>query len=370
METVKMQTLISSLALLMLPFAMWGQVAELSVENQYQDGTDVYFDIYLRSQSADPFFLGSADFTLTFNHGNFTHPTLSFVTDTDPLGNCNFVPTISNFINDLATRDNYFSSSATSISADRLTINLDGPSPLNQSEFDTRVARVDNQSHTHRLGTFRITGSDQTGNLGLNWYISGNSISTKVFALADTPPFASTEISFSAINPQNLVLPIELLDFYGKGEKGQIKLFWKTELELNNSGFEVHKLDAQHSWKVLGYVPATNDRNSQYSYSDPDPNLGENFYRLKQIDHDGTVSFSTIVIIKHRPIHTIDVFPNPARNHIIVPESRGREYKITNQMGNLISKGILDDELILIDQFPDGLYFLTIGEKVFKFFKF
>ena len=95
-------------------------------------------------------------------------------------------------------------------------------------------------------------------------------------------------------------VPVELTVFYAvKQEKG-ILLKWITATELNNLGWEIQRLHANSRWANIGFVKGEGNSSAMryYNYLDKDNLSGIVQYRLKQIDYDGTVSFSNIIEIE------------------------------------------------------------------------
>lgn len=105
------------------------------------------------------------------------------------------------------------------------------------------------------------------------------------------------------INPNgelgNSVTPVELISFSGKYINGSVNLNWSTATETNNSGFEIQKskVKNQNEWKTINFIEGNGTTTEQKSYSFTDKNLsaGKYYYRLKQIDFDGTFSYSNII---------------------------------------------------------------------------
>ena len=95
-------------------------------------------------------------------------------------------------------------------------------------------------------------------------------------------------------------LPVELVSFTGVVQNNNVYLEWKTENELNNYGFEIEKrVDGSHSpvsiWQMIGFVRGNGNSNSPkfYSYIDNDVKKVSAYrYRLKQIDTDGSYTYS------------------------------------------------------------------------------
>ena len=86
-----------------------------------------------------------------------------------------------------------------------------------------------------------------------------------------------------------------------KGENLQIgtMLTWSTSFEENNSMFIVEKSEDGVNFSGAGSVKAAGDADEekQYNYLDVMANSEKTMYRLKQVDFDGSFSFSDIVTI-------------------------------------------------------------------------
>ncbi len=110
-------------------------------------------------------------------------------------------------------------------------------------------------------------------------------------------------------------LPIELLDFFGEHRQGQNHLFWRTVSEKNNKGFEIQKSSDGQLFHTIGNLEGK--ENSQvlntYAFVDEKPEPGIAYYRLKQIDLDGSFKYHKTISIQFskEPGEAI-VYPNPS----------------------------------------------------------
>jgi hypothetical protein len=341
----------------------------VTIENQYNDGTNFYFDIFLRRTSSPgngDVYLGHADFVLTFNFSNFSNPSLLKVGNAP--GFCDFSPTISNGSNDDFTSRSYFNNITTTISDNFLRINLNGPGPSDQDAFNTTVAKIDNLSLKHRLGRFMISGiSNSSGTAGLQWKTSGTGISTSVFSLENTAPFQSVSASLVAVDPADALLPVELISFEVINLDDQTnQLEWKTASEINNQGFEIERKADTATWHTLGTVLPKSDGN--YVFIDQKPFQGTNYYRLKQIDFDGTFTYSPIrsVYIENQDP---EIYPNPVTSVLFVPGESGAYYRVMDINGRQHKDGILKDQFLDLSELPTGSYILWIDGKNKKLIK-
>ncbi len=93
-------------------------------------------------------------------------------------------------------------------------------------------------------------------------------------------------------------LPVELASFAAYAGEGEVVLEWTTKTESNNYGFEVQRQDGPGlEWKVLGFVPGagTTTRPRAYRFVDRKLTARTYSYRLRQIDNDGTFTYSSVV---------------------------------------------------------------------------
>ncbi|MCB0667999.1 MAG: hypothetical protein KDC80_19365 [Saprospiraceae bacterium] len=194
-------------------FSMAGQIeVRLSIENETISGTDYLFDIYFQRISPaleGNIYLGNSDLVIAYNTEMFTDDSLSKATD-PPVGFCTLTPTSDQANDILLTRINYFDNSDPTIQNGNLVINLNGPTPGDAASFNGRVARIDGQSNTHRLGRFKISSiSDATADANLRWKTTGTGLKTMVFSLDSIAPFMSHQIDLQTDTntcPEELVL--------------------------------------------------------------------------------------------------------------------------------------------------------------------
>jgi len=111
-------------------------------------------------------------------------------------------------------------------------------------------------------------------------------------------------------------LPVELSSFTVKASEGTITLEWTTATETNNFSFEIQR-KSKGDFTTIGFVEGHGNSNSpkQYTFIDSDIYESANYYyRLKQIDNDGTFEYSDVVTV------TLDIpvlfalsqnYPNP-----------------------------------------------------------
>jgi hypothetical protein len=96
--------------------------------------------------------------------------------------------------------------------------------------------------------------------------------------------------------------PVELVSFSAETDGRAVVLNWETATEENNRGFEVqrlqnYKIAKLQNWERIGFVKGngTTTITHSYSYTDKNVSPGKYYYRLKQIDFDGSFEYSKVV---------------------------------------------------------------------------
>jgi len=95
-------------------------------------------------------------------------------------------------------------------------------------------------------------------------------------------------------------IPVELTSFTVEPVKDNVLLTWTTATETNNSGFSIERKNVSaDTWTQVSFIDGKGTTTEATSYTFTDKNLkaGSYEYRLKQIDFDGTFSYSSVVKI-------------------------------------------------------------------------
>ena len=174
------------------------------------------------------------------------------------------------------------------------------------------------------------------------------------------------------------IIPVELISFTGTLVDNSVKLEWSTASETNNQGFEIQRSIDDESYQTITFIEGvgTTTETTFYSYLD-NPALKNNTglrYRLKQMDYDGTFSYSNAINIEiSTPIEfaLMQNYPNPfnpsTKISFQIPESGLVSLKIYDVLGIEIAT-LLNEEKIPgkyeIDfdasYLSSGIYFYTL----------
>lgn len=117
------------------------------------------------------------------------------------------------------------------------------------------------------------------------------------------------------------VLPVTWTAFSATAKSDHIQLDWTTAHEFNNKGFEIERqVNLGKEFKKIAWVDGKGDSSTERSYRFEDENVyvGHTYYyRIKQIDEDGTTTFSKVVSAQIGKVSpTIVLSPNPAQDFV------------------------------------------------------
>ncbi|MHC1738962.1 MAG: FG-GAP-like repeat-containing protein [Ignavibacteriaceae bacterium] len=92
-------------------------------------------------------------------------------------------------------------------------------------------------------------------------------------------------------------VPVELVSFKATVSGKKVVLEWQTATETNNSGFYIERKTEEGEFLSAGFIQGsgTSPEEASYSFTDNPPSPGKYFYRLKQVDFDGTYSYSSSI---------------------------------------------------------------------------
>ena len=130
----------------------------------------------------------------------------------------------------------------------------------------------------------------------------------------DLKEINGSDITF--IDSNFLVVPVELIAFAGFVKDNHVELQWSTATEADNYGFEIERSSDQSNFSTIGFVTGkgTTTIPQKYCYLDENLATGTYYYRLKQIDFNGTFKYSVTIqeeILMPQKILLLQNYPNP-----------------------------------------------------------
>lgn len=259
--------------------------------------------------------------------------------------------------------------------------------PANQTLCEGATTTAINFSGNGVAGTsFNWTNNNSSiglaaagvGNIGA---FTASSVTATVTATVTVSPVAAgcsgTPQTFTyTIN--NCLLPVELLHFYGRKETRNNVLYWGTASELNANYFSIeYAIDGINFESVGSLASQAVGGNSAtalyYNYAHrPENNNKTAYYRLRQVDFDGSFSYSQIVAIEgDEGSSDINLYPNPAKGELNLQVNAsmiGQPLKIINTLGQTMLSGSVTNEYnkLNINNLAAGLYILLLNDGEIK----
>jgi hypothetical protein len=165
-----------------------------------------------------------------------------------------------------------------------------------------------------------------------------------------------------------IVLPVEFLNFTGKMQPDEtVLLNWTAITDQQHDYFEIERSADGSDFTIIDKGPFT----APYRSIDFSPLAGNNFYRIRQVDKNGAVTYSQVINVYHNPARiTVTVYPNPVKDILNIKLAGtwgGKPYAISiiDMAGRQVhAQNVVNSEgkeiNINLGQQPAQLYFLLI----------
>lgn len=182
-----------------------------------------------------------------------------------------------------------------------------------------------------------------------------------------------------ALSEQQLVtladasaLPVRLISFSGKATIEGNYLTWRTAEELNNDHFIVERaFNTPVNFKAIAKLngKGTTSLESDYQFVDTQARGHMAYYKLGQVDIDGTTTFSRIIAIDNRTLRPLNAFPNPVADHITIEIPNRSSSILQLRIFNINGQIVFEDKQysssdgnisINMSTFPIGVYRIQI----------
>jgi hypothetical protein len=189
-----------------------------------------------------------------------------------------------------------------------------------------------------------------------------------------TTGFNAQTCEDAAISP----LPVELISFEGIATKSGIELNWSTASETDNIGFEVERSQNGNTFTQIGKVAGAGNSSIKqtYTYTDATANQGTHYYRLKQLDSNGSFAYSKLIAVTlHKSITSdnLSIYPNPVVGNMLtvalknnVAHNGHTALQIMNTNGDVvhnqkITAGTNQMDIFMPDlKLPGGIYLVKL----------
>ncbi len=168
--------------------------------------------------------------------------------------------------------------------------------------------------------------------------------------------------------------PVRLSEFKVNNVNNTVILQWTTEYELNNKGFSIERSADGRNWQQIAFVNGSNGGAivKKYSITDIAPVKGINFYRIKQEDFNGSITYSFVqkIDISNIVLNQHSLFPNPAKDRVTIKlgaiESNNTHYDIISPDGRIVKTAFLNKnrsntlESVNVSGLSGGVYIFRV----------
>jgi Secretion system C-terminal sorting domain len=141
----------------------------------------------------------------------------------------------------------------------------------------------------------------------------------------------------------NTATPVELFSFTGSSSGKNVELRWTTATEDNNRGFEIQRSLDKINFVPIGFVTGKGTTTEKTSYTFIDKNMagGKLYYRLKQVDFNGTTQYTNTIEINRALDFTLSQnYPNPFNPSTVInfglPFDANVTINVYNPLGALV----------------------------------
>jgi hypothetical protein len=180
-------------------------------------------------------------------------------------------------------------------------------------------------------------------------------------------------------------LPVKFGDLKASQGTNGVKLDWSSYSEENTDHYEIEHSSNGQSFSVIGQVKAAGNSSVKldYSWLDESPNNGDNFYRVKSVDFDGHLTYSSVIKITlgASANRSIAIYPNPVKGSQLTLQMNNLQkgnYSVLlfNPAGQQVSRfqvnvanDIITQTLQLPSSVKPGVYNLLISNGALKLTK-
>jgi hypothetical protein len=169
-------------------------------------------------------------------------------------------------------------------------------------------------------------------------------------------------------------LPVELVSFTGNCVDGVVDVTWTTESEFNSAYYELENSRDGIAWEVINTQDAAGQSTEtlEYHVRDASPNSGNNYYRLTQVDIDGTQKTYDVINVSCSETSKgyFSIFPNPSSGSFQVilnnDEIVGNaNMNITDTKGNVVMTKSIDvksgiNMYVVNEALAPGIYYISV----------
>jgi hypothetical protein len=238
---------------------------------------------------------------------------------------------------------------------------------------DLRDAAGENQDKD-KVRILKSAGSNTSSQHHVDWaaMTHGSSAGTNADFTVE-----ATGIGFSLFGagaPDSDALPVELISFTGNCADGVVDVTWTTASEFNSAYFDLEKSRDGVTWEVVNTQDAAGESTEALEYNHRDVNAysGNNYYRLTQVDIDGTQKTYDVINVNCSETSKgyFSIFPNPSSGSFQVILNNedvigSAVMNMTDTKGNVVMTKAIDvksgiNMYVVNEALAPGIYYISV----------
>ena len=177
-------------------------------------------------------------------------------------------------------------------------------------------------------------------------YTGGVTLNSNVTATVTKYNASNLPGNTSPFSPCSVTLPVTLVSFTAFYNGNHVDLNWVTATEINNKYFNIERSRDGKNFETIGTVDGAGNHQGylNYDYTDYSSPTGIVYYRLKQVDVDGTAAYSAIRVVSILSSEQVIVYPAPAHTgediHVVIANQTD-DTPVTIELMDMLGKSVL-----------------------------
>lgn len=208
------------------------------------------------------------------------------------------------------------------------------------------------------------------------WAAAGSAQAATVGTSTRSFSFATAALGRLTVSNQANPLPVELTRFTAEPQGEDALLKWATASEHDNDHFDVEASADGRTFRRIGQVPGHGSSLQAHAYQLLDPAIARYgaslvYYRLRQVDYDGTVSYSPVRTVAVPGLAGLALFPNPTKRAATLTGAQpGAVVTVLDALGRLVLSALADAAgtaaLALPAGLASGVYVVRTGSQALR----
>ncbi len=205
------------------------------------------------------------------------------------------------------------------------------------------------------IGRNNCTGANYTGSIDDLIFYGRTLTSTEVTNL------------YSTLN--TVILPLSWISFTGLAIENKIQLQWQIGNITDDYNFEIEHSSDGKTFSSIGTLSTHASQTSSFLFNDAYPANGVNYYRIKQIEVNGSVYYSPVIMVAFQnATKHIGLQSNPVFNNIVIQNPTQQlinELRIVDVSGRIVTHKYINSQNTSVQinatNLPAGFYFIVLS---------